>query len=145
MIYVVLNIFQINRISHKMRLEDRIERLRSNSMDKRVEAAIDISTFNLSREIGDYQARKLAPPLKQMLRTGESYEKGTAASALARLAYEHPDPVRDATDDFADLLYDDTRYQEYYYNASNAILALAALGNENSISPIQQSLGWYRE
>lgn len=127
-----------------MDFSDEIEKLRSDSVDKKVDAAISIATYNLNRKISSHQVNRLAPPLKRLLRIGKSEKKGTAAGALARLAYEHPSPIRDAEEDLIGLLRDDTFYMQHYFNASQASLALAAIENEDNADSIRQALDWYR-
>ena len=126
-------------------MSDILERLRSESQEVQQEAAIDISTYNLDRAISKGIAEQAKPLLKELLQTGTSEKKGTAASALARIAHEHPDAIRGIEDDLISLLRDDTVYQNHYYNATAAVSALAALEDDSCLSAISRAMNWYRE
>jgi hypothetical protein len=126
-------------------MDDVVERLRSESIEAQREAAIDIATYNLDRTINRDLAEQATPLLKELLRTGPSEKQGTAASALARTARDHADIVRGIENDLVSLLHDNTVYQDHYFNATEAVLALAALGSESSLDALDRAISWYRE
>lgn len=126
-------------------MADTVEKLRSGSLQEQQSGAIDISTTNLNRAITKGLAKKTAPPLKQLLRSDAGEERGTAACALARIARDFPGLVRGISEALVELLDDDTEYQDHQYNATSAILALAALEAKSYTDAIDRSLDRYRE
>lgn len=122
-------------------MRDVVERLRSESEELQQEAAIDIATRSIKEDL----AEQVTPLLKELLQTGTSEKQGTAASALARIARDHPTTIPDIEDDLISLLRDDTVYQDHYYNAAQAVTALASIQSEASLDSIEAATSWYRE
>lgn len=126
-------------------MADTVEKLRAGDRQEQQEAAIDIATTNLDRTISKGLAEKAAPLLKQLLRSDAGEKRGTAACALARIARDYPGPVRGISEDLVELLDDDTEYQDHQYNATSAILALAALEAKSCTDAIDRSLDRYQK
>lgn len=118
-----------------------VERLRSELEEVQQEAAIDIATGTIKKNL----AKEAAPFLKEILQTATSEKQGTAASALANIARHHPETVPDIEQELISLLRDDTVYQDHYYNATQAVTALASIESETSLDSVNNAIRWYRE
>lgn len=118
-----------------------VERLRSGSEEVQKEAAIDIATGSINKSL----AEQTTPLLKELLRTGTSEKRGTAASALARIGRSYPETVSEIEPDLISLLRDDTVYQKHHYNATQAVTALASIESETCLCSIKDAISWYRE
>lgn len=118
-----------------------VERLRSESGEVQQEAAIDIATGTIKKDL----AEEAGSLLKKLLRTGSSEKQGAAASALAKIARDNPETVPDIENELISLLRDDTIYQNHYYNATQAITALASIESETCLDSINRATSWYRE
>jgi len=117
-----------------------VERLRSDSLEDRQEAAIDISTTGLEQSIGGNTAKQATPLLIELLESGSDEKPGTAAGALARIARDYPDVVHGVEDDLVSMLYDDTIHQHHYYNATQAARAIAAIEATSYLGSIRDAL-----
>lgn len=122
-----------------------VERLQSESQEVQQKAAIDISTYSLDNTTDKRVAEQGTPLLKELLQTGQAKKQGAAAGALARIAYDRNHAVRGVENDLISLLWDDTSYQDHYYNATQAISTLAALHADSCLSAINRAVDWYQE
>ena len=121
-------------------MADVVERLRSDSLEDRQEAAIDISTTGLEQSVERNTAEQATPLLIELLEFGSGEKPGTAAGALARIARDYPNAVRGVEEDLVSMLYDDIIYQHHYYNATQAARAIAAVEATSYLDSIRDAL-----
>jgi len=121
-------------------MTDVVERLRSDSLEDRQEAAIDISTTGLEQSIGRNTAERATPLLIELLESGSGEKPGTAAGALARIAYDYPNVVHGIEEYLVLMMYDDINYQHHYYNATQAARAIAAVEATSYLDSIRDAI-----
>ena len=135
----VTPLYAVIQTNHQMK--NVLNRLRSESEEEQREAAIDIATGKISKDL----AERVMPLLTELLRAGKSERQGAAVCALISIARKYPETVPDIEPDLIPLLRDDTIYQQHYYNATSAIRALAVLKAEARLDSIERAVSWYRE